>query len=126
MSDAPPAEWFADGTVDPRKLEDYLLSPTHPVGKHKARLWRSVFGVNRGDGALLERLIREQLRQSQAEPVKKEEKEFREDPLKVVRLWEVVIPHFEGPNGNTGAVLTAWALAPEGARPWLTTAYPLL
>lgn len=110
--------------MERRKFDAYLLSPTHPVGKHKLRLWRGVFGVGEGDAALLERLIREQL--SGGEPVEKEEKEAREDQSKVARLWEIVIPRFEGPNGRTGPVLTAWALDPGAERPHLTTAYSIV
>ena len=110
------AEWFACGIIDPRKLEGYLLSHSHRQGKHKARLWRSVFGFEQGDGSLLERLIRTQV--EQADPV--------ERPGGKVRRWELVIPRFRGPNANVGPVLTAWALAPGKDSPHLTTAYPLV
>ena len=118
MSEGPRfAPWFANGTVDPRKLEGYLLSPTHPTGRHKARLWSSVFGLSEGDGKLLEQLIREQL--YQAEPVER-------GKTKVGPRWELVIPRFRGPNGNEGPVRTAWALEVGKSRPHLTTAYPIV
>lgn len=60
----PPAEWFAGGIIERRKLEEDLLSPTHSNGKNKLRLWRGVFGIGEGDAKLLERLIREQLPQA--------------------------------------------------------------
>jgi hypothetical protein len=112
----PRPEWFTAGTIERRKLENYLLSPHHPQGKHKARLWRSVFGFERDDGPLLERLLRIQI--VQAEPVERSGGK--------VRRWELVIPRFRGPNANVGPVLTAWALAPGKDRPHLTTAYPLV
>jgi len=112
----PRSDWFASGTVDGGKLENYLLSPSHPRGKHKARLWYSVFGFGQGDGPVLERLIRAQV--AQAEPVERTGGK--------VRRWELVIPRFRGPNANVGPVLTAWALAPGKDRPHLTTAYPLV
>jgi hypothetical protein len=111
------AEWFAGGTVDPRKLDDYLLSPTHPTGRHKARLWSSVFGISEGDGRLLEQLIREQL--YQAEPVEREK-------TRATRRWELVMPRFRGPNGKEGPVRTAWALEVGKSRPHLTTAFPIV
>ena len=118
MSEGPRfAPWFANGTVDPRKLDGYLLSPTHPTGRHKARLWSSVFGLSEGDGKLLEQLIREQLHQ--AEPVEREK-------TKVIQRWELVIPRFRGPNGNEGPVRTAWALEVGKSRPHLTTAFPIV
>ncbi|CAA9451628.1 MAG: hypothetical protein AVDCRST_MAG14-1005 [uncultured Rubrobacteraceae bacterium] len=123
MPESPTAEWFAGGIIEGRKLEEYLLSPTHPVGKHKLRLWRSLFGVREGDGKLLERLIREQL--IQAEPRERRSKVVGH-PRRVVREWEIIIPRFRGPNGNEGPVLTAWALDPLNDRPHLSTAYPLV
>ena len=119
----PPVEWFARGNIDrERKLNGYLLSPTHPGGRNKLRLWRSVFGIGEGDADLLERLIREQL--EEAVPEEKEGKGLPE----VVRKWELVIPHFRGPNGNVGPVLTAWALDPDVGEdnPHLVTAFPLV
>jgi hypothetical protein len=112
----PPVEWFAWGTIAPTKLDGYLLSTTHPIGRHKARLWHGVFGLSRGDGELLEQLIREHLHQ--ATPVERTRTK--------VRRWELVIPHFRAPNGNEGPVLTAWALQPGKNRPHLTTAYPIV
>lgn len=112
------------GHIDRRKLDEYLLSPTHPDGRHKLRLWRRVFGSGEGAGELLDRLIREQL--VQAEPVEREEKALREDPLALIHRWELVIPRFSGPNGNPEPVLTAWALAPGRDRPHLTSARPLV
>jgi hypothetical protein len=123
-----PVEWFAlEGIIDrERKLDGYLLSPTHSDGRHKLRLWQSVFGIGVGDAELLERLIRDQLQG--AEPVEKEVKTSPEDPSEVIRRWELVIPRFRGPNGNVGPVLTAWALDPDvgEARPHLVTAFPLV
>jgi hypothetical protein len=39
--------------VDVAKLRDYCLSPTHPVGKHKARVFASVLGLTDADAAEL-------------------------------------------------------------------------
>lgn len=45
--------------LDLNKLEDYCLSPTHPRGRHKARVFRESLGIGAGEatwlrGALLE------------------------------------------------------------------------
>jgi hypothetical protein len=37
------------------ELDEYLLSPTHPEDRHKLKLWQGVFGIDKGDGELLER-----------------------------------------------------------------------
>lgn len=114
MRDSPPVEWFASGRIEPGKLENYLLSQTHPKGKHKARLWKSVFGLERGDGGVLEQLIRNQLEQGVPD----------EKAGSVVRRWEIVIPRFRGPDGNEHPVKTAWALESDNDHPHLTTAFP--
>lgn len=116
----PDPEWFRAGTVDRRKLDEYLLSPTHPDGRNKLRLWSGVFGIGEGDGEVLERLIREQLSGAsirERPPVTGREGETH-------RIFEVLIPDFRGPNGNVGPVITGWALDPGEENPHLTTAYP--
>jgi hypothetical protein len=123
MSSPLSAEWFVGGIIERRKLEEYLLSPTHSDGKNKLRLWRGVFGIGEGDAELLERLIREQLPQAglrEREPVTR-----GGDPPRTFRRWELVIPRFRGPNGNVSPVLTAWALDPARDVPHLTTALPV-
>src|SRR2546421_10975492 len=37
--------------LDLRKLQDYCLSPTHPRGRHKARVFREALGLT-GDDAV--------------------------------------------------------------------------
>lgn len=120
----PPIEWFTGGKMDYHKFDAYLLCPTHPVGKHKLRLWKSVFGIEEGDGKLLQRLIREQL--DQATPQEQELQILHSAPAMPIRRWELIIPRFKGPNGREGPVLTAWALDPEAQRPHFVTAYPIV
>ncbi len=44
--------------VEIEKLRDYSLSPDHPVGKHKARVFESSLGLQRHDAAgVQERLL---------------------------------------------------------------------
>jgi hypothetical protein len=123
MSSPLSAEWFVGGIIERRKLEEYLLSPTHSDGKNKLRLWRGVFGIGEGDAELLERLIREQL--PQAGPREREPVTRGGDPPRTFRRWDLVIPRFRGPNGNVSPVLTAWALDPARDVPHLTTALPV-
>lgn len=120
----PPVEWFAVGTIEQRKFDEYLLSPRHPDGREKLRLWRSIFGFGEEDGGLLERSIREQL--PQAKVVEREPAVDLNDPERTYRRWRLDIPHFRGPNNVVGPVRTQWALVPENNSPHLTTAYPLL
>jgi hypothetical protein len=39
--------------VDPRKLTEYCLSIEHPVGKHKAAVFRAALGITMTDAVLL-------------------------------------------------------------------------
>jgi hypothetical protein len=39
--------------VDLRKLRQYCLSPTHPVGKHKAAVFRAALGLTAADASTL-------------------------------------------------------------------------
>lgn len=115
----PPPGWFASGGIDRRKLDDYLLSPTHPDGKHKLRLWDRVFGIGVGDGKLLERLILQQVASGVV----------TERPSRIdARRFGVVIPDFQGRSGR-GPVLTAWA-SDHGdyktVKPRLVTAFPIV
>jgi hypothetical protein len=44
--------------VDIQKLRDYCLNPNHPVGQHKARVFRSALGITLNDaGWLFERAL---------------------------------------------------------------------
>lgn len=45
--------------VDVRKLAEYCLSPTHPVGKHKAAVFGAALGLTAADAEVLrERILR--------------------------------------------------------------------
>lgn len=35
--------------IDPAKIRDYVLNPTHPRGKHKARVFQAVLGLTADD-----------------------------------------------------------------------------
>jgi hypothetical protein len=124
LPEYPEVEWFVSGYVDLRKLDEYLLSAEHPVGRHKLRLWRGVFGFQERQGELLERLIREQLPQA-TEIVEIEPALDRENPGLSYRRFEIVIPRFRGPNGNVSSVVTGWASDPSKDEPHLTNAYPV-
>lgn len=100
----------------------YLLCPTHPVGKGKLKKWQGAFGIGKGDGELLERLIRTQILTAsiRENPVKP----MPENPERLIRSWTVVMSAFEGPNGNVANVETAWALDPDEDSPHFVTGYP--
>lgn len=47
--------------IDPVKLRDYCLSPEHPRGKHKARVFDSSLGLTQEDWRCLDDSIRANL-----------------------------------------------------------------
>ena len=56
--------------VDIRKLRDYCLNPQHHKGKHKARLFTALLGMNSNDA--------EELRNALLEAVKKQDTQLAE------------------------------------------------
>jgi hypothetical protein len=53
-------------TVDIRKIEDYCLNPSHPRGRHKARVFREALDLQRGDAAWLRDVLLEAARTGEA------------------------------------------------------------
>ena len=43
--------------LDPRKLVDYCLSPTHARGRHKARVFRESLGIGQPDATELQAFL---------------------------------------------------------------------
>ena len=101
-----------DAEVRQQKVKDYLLSPTHPIGKAKA-VWFRALGYSQDDWTYL-----------------------RDDLLNFAKHDAVVLDQTEygqlygvsgpliGPNGNAGQVLTIWIIIVGTANPRLVTAYP--
>jgi hypothetical protein len=42
-----------EAILDIRKIEDYCPSPSHPRGRHKARVFREALDLQRSDAAWL-------------------------------------------------------------------------
>jgi hypothetical protein len=55
--------------LDTRKIEDYCMSPSHPRGRHKARVFREALGLQRSDAAWLRDVLLEAARSSEASPI---------------------------------------------------------
>lgn len=58
-----------EAVLDIRKIEDYCLSPSHPRGRHKARVFREALGLQRSDGVWLRDILLEAARSSEASPI---------------------------------------------------------
>jgi hypothetical protein len=59
-----------DGAIlDIRKIEDYCMSPSHPRGRHKARVFREALGLQRSDAVWLRDALLEAARSGEASPI---------------------------------------------------------
>ena len=90
--------------VDPEKLRDYVLSPEHAHGRHKARVFQSALGIDRDNWVYL----REQIL---AGVVEAEVSEVRSGRYGLRYSVPILI---EGLNGQTHEVITGWIVEEEG------------
>ncbi len=95
------------------KLRDYVLSSTHEVGRHKARVFRSELGIEREHWCFLHDQILDGFPEAQA--TFREETEFG-------LMWKVPIL-VTGRNEAERWVTTGWIVEYRDLRPKLTTAY---
>lgn len=103
---------WQNARVSRSKLEGYILNPNHDVGRHKARLFKSVLGFEQSDWELLQQYILDELPYHSA--VMRAKGPFGEE-------YEVVLS-LTGPNQNTADVITGWIIRPETDFPSLITA----
>ncbi|MFB9266899.1 DUF6883 domain-containing protein [Bradyrhizobium erythrophlei] len=52
--------------LDLRKIEDYCLNPSHPRGRHKARVFREALGLQWSDASWLRNALLEAARSGEA------------------------------------------------------------
>lgn len=99
--------------IDAEKLCGYLLSPTHPVGRFKARFFAAL-GYSADDWHTFEADLRIQHLSQDAEP-------------------SAVTPHgqpytiraiLKGPNGESAPVVSVWFVRTFTQEPHFVTAYP--
>jgi Domain of unknown function (DUF6883) len=60
--------------LDIRKIADYCLSPTHPRGRHKARVFREALGLNRSDAQWLREILLDGMRRGKALALESDER----------------------------------------------------
>ena len=105
MVDPPRVPRAPEAVVPEAKLAGYALDPTHPRGRHKARVFSAALGIEQGDW----RYLRDQLVDGiVAAPVNG----TRVTPFGV--LYEVVVL-VDGLNGATAPVAAIWII--EGDEP---------
>jgi hypothetical protein len=103
--------------IDDAKLIDYCLSLTHPVGKHKARLFAAVFGITAEHAPSLRLALLEAARAADA----------AEGPQDEFGTRYRIVAEFKGPGGH-GLIVSAWLVPNMGLLrvPTLLTCYPLI
>jgi hypothetical protein len=80
-----------------RKIADYCLSPVHPRGRHKARVFRDALGLSQENADWLRAILLDGLRQCDAI-------ELSSDDLGV--RWRVDVPVTR--HGKRAVVRTVW------------------
>jgi hypothetical protein len=99
--------------IDPAKLRDYLLSPTHPVGRFKAVFFSSL-GYTQENWRQLDTDLRQQHLTKDARV--REETEYG-------KKYEIR-GEIRGPAGKTAEVVSVWILLVDENVPRFITAYP--
>ena len=99
--------------VAPDKVRDYLLSPTHPVGRHKARFFGSL-GYWRPRWEVLAVALRTIARRGEAVKI----------PTPPYGTTYLVGGMPRGPGGRESWVETVWIIRADAPRPHLVTAFP--
>jgi hypothetical protein len=104
-----------DAVVDIGKLRDYCLSPVHPRGRHKARVFAAVLGLTQADADLLREELLIAAREGDAV-----ECEADEYGVRYTLDLELM-----GKQGRA-KVRSAWIVLRNEQFPRLTTCYVLL
>jgi hypothetical protein len=100
--------------VPAAKIANYLLSETHPDGKHKARFFRAV-GCSLDDGGTLEKMLLKHLAEHEVAKVERTTFGTR----------YVVEGIIEAPDGRLPLLRTVWFIGNEEEVPQFVSAYPL-
>jgi hypothetical protein len=101
-----------NAVVDIAKLRDYCLSPDHPRGKHKARVFAAALGLTADHAEDLQSAL---LQAANAE----EAVETNRDEFGQRYVIEFIM---EGPAGS-GRILASWIVRSDEDFPRLTSCY---
>ena len=100
--------------IEQIKLEGYVLDLTHPVGKHKAIVFKSALGFEQSHWEMLREAITAELPYHEAVVGRTD---------RYGQRYNVTVP-ITGPNGRTVEVLTAWIVDIGADHPRFVTALP--
>jgi hypothetical protein len=99
--------------IPPEKLEKYALDPTHPIGRHKAIVFKSALGIDQSNWQLLAQAILNEL-------------PYYDAGKGTSGPWGTkynVVLGISGPNGNSVDVMTVWIIKSDADYPSLVTCY---
>ena len=99
--------------IDAEKLRGYLLSPTHPVGRFKARFFTAL-GYSADEWQTFEADLRIQHLSQNAEP-------GEATPYGQPYTIRAILT---GPNGTSASVVSIWFIRSSTNTPHFVTAYP--
>lgn len=98
-----------------RKLRDYCLNSQHNIGKHKARLFAALLGMNSNDAEKLRNALLEAVKTHDAQLGKKDARGQRYT-LDFTMSWK----------HKQATIRSGWIIETNSDIPKLTTAYPLI
>jgi hypothetical protein len=99
--------------VDIRKLRDYCLNPNHPVGKHKARLFKSLLGIVQDDANELRMVLLQAAATANAIKGKRD------------KYGQRYTVHFDIARGSKMAIIeSGWIILTDEDFPRFVTCYP--
>ena len=101
--------------VDIRKLRDYCLNPRHNRGRHKARLFTSLLGMNSNDAEALRNALLEAVKIQDAQLGEKDAYGQRY-ALDFTLNWQ----------DKQAIIRSGWIIETSSNIPKLTTAFPLI
>jgi Domain of unknown function (DUF6883) len=99
--------------IDPAKLHGYLLSPTHPIGRFKARFFAAL-GYTAAEWQVLEADLRIQHLSQPAEA----------GPRLPYGQSYTIRAILKGPSGEVAPVVSVWFIRSGTTVPHFVTAYP--
>ena len=102
-----------NAVVDPKKIRDYLLSTSHPLGRFKASFFLAL-GYTTSNWDLLARDLRSLANQQEAEPSGRNDYGQK----------YIVQGMLKGPSGRTSEVVTVWIVLFGEVAPRFVTAFP--
>jgi hypothetical protein len=100
--------------LDIRKIEDYCLSPAHPRGWHKARVFREALGIGRTDAEWLRHALLDGLREGEAVELAGEH---------LGKRWRVDLTLAR--QGRSAVVRTIWIVRSDEDAPRFVTCWVL-